>query len=315
MGHRCKKRELSVLLIEEEDEDGTDYSGSEPPMSPTLEPNNESSNHPEVSLNSVIGLSNPKTMKMCGSVKGKDVVVMINPGATHNFISLEFVEELGIVVDDAAVFGVSLGNGDAIKGKGLCKNVELIIDGRISITVDMLPLELGNLDIILGVQWLETLGTVINNWKTQVMQFEAEGQNITLVGDASLVRSQVSMKAIIRKLRKVKEGFYVELNVVEKTGARTGEGDEKEEVPECLQQIIKRYESVFDVPKGLPPPRGHKHAIVLKEGSNPVGFRPYRYPQSQKDEIEKLIKEMLGAGIIKPSNISYSSPVLLVKKT
>lgn len=27
MGHRCTKRELSVLLMEEEDEDGTDYGG------------------------------------------------------------------------------------------------------------------------------------------------------------------------------------------------------------------------------------------------------------------------------------------------
>lgn len=151
MGHRCKKKELSVLLIEEEEEDRTDYSGSDPPMSPTTEPNTEVSSHPEVSLDSVIGLSNPKTMKMRGSLKGRDVMVMIDPGATHNFISLEVVEELGIIVIDAGVFGVSLGNGDEIKGKGLCKDVEVVIDGRISIVVNMLPSELGNSDIILGV--------------------------------------------------------------------------------------------------------------------------------------------------------------------
>lgn len=94
---------------------------------------------------------------------------MIDPGATHNFVSVPIVEELGMVVTDAGGFGVSLGNGEAIRGNGLCKDVELILDGSLAIKVDMLPLELGNSDIILGVQWLETLGTVVSNWRTQVM--------------------------------------------------------------------------------------------------------------------------------------------------
>ena len=53
---------------------------------------------------------------------------------------------------------------------------------------------------------------------------------------------------------------------------------------------------------------------MLKDGSDPVSVRPYRYPQSQNDEIERLIQEMLAAGIIRPSTSPFSSPVLLVKK-
>lgn len=37
---------------------------------------------PEVSLNWVIGLSSPKTMKLTGYIGGKSVVVMIDP-STH----------------------------------------------------------------------------------------------------------------------------------------------------------------------------------------------------------------------------------------
>lgn len=156
-------------------------------------------------------------MKLKGIVKGREVVVMIDPEATRNFIALSVVEELGIKLEETGGFGVSLGNGDAIRGRGLCRNVAIVLDESVEITVDLLPLELGNSDVILGVQWLETLGTVVNNWKTQIMQFEAKGRTITLVGDASLVRSKISLKAMLRTLRKEKEGYYVELNVVEKT--------------------------------------------------------------------------------------------------
>lgn len=57
VGHRCKKKELSVMLIAEE-EGETDVEDSEAPPSPTEEVLTE------VSLNSVIGISNPKTMKL-----------------------------------------------------------------------------------------------------------------------------------------------------------------------------------------------------------------------------------------------------------
>jgi hypothetical protein len=39
---------------------------------------------------------------------------------------------------------------------------------------------------------------------------------------------------------------------------------------------------------------------------------PYRYPFSQKNEIEKIVQELLEEGVILPSTSPYSSPVVMV---
>lgn len=306
LGHRYRRKEFSVIRIDEEEEDGTDGSSSEPPLSPS--PTEEMIS--EVSLNSVIGISNPKTMKIKGQIDDQEVIVMVDPGAIHNFVSLNVVKKLAIPVDDSGEFWVSLGNGETIKGRGVCREINLRLDDKLMVCDDFLPLELGTVDVILGIQWLETLGPVTTNWKSQIMQFEVGNKMVRLVGDPSLIRSQISLKAMIRCLRKDGQGFWLECNQL----GTTELGKIAQKIPRDLLPTIQKYKGVFDEPRGLPPSRGHEHSITLKNGSDLVGVRPYRYPQSQKDEIEKLIKAMLAAGIIQPSKSPFSSPVLLVKK-
>ena len=79
-------------------------------------------------------------------------------------------------------------------------------------------------------------------------------------------------------------------------------------------ELITEYQDIFEEPKKLPPHRVHDHKIILKEGAQPVNVRPYRYPALQKDVIEKIIGEMLEAGVVQPSQSPYSSPIVLVKK-
>ncbi|KAG6515796.1 hypothetical protein ZIOFF_026226 [Zingiber officinale] len=63
----------------------------------------------------------------------------------------------------------------------------------------------------------------------------------------------------------------------------------------------------FAEPKGLPPSCSHDHHIPLISGSAPANVRPYRYPYIHKEEIKKIVQEMLQASIVYPSSFSVAS--------
>lgn len=117
----------------------------------------------ELSLNSVVGLTTPRTMKLKGLIKGVEVVILINSEASHNFISMELLKKLGLGLDTTGSYGVVIGTGLTVKGEGVCRGVALTVQD-VEIVEDFLPLEPGNANVILGMQWLETLGAVTINW-------------------------------------------------------------------------------------------------------------------------------------------------------
>ena len=90
--------------------------------------------------------------------------------------------------------------------------------------------------------------------------------------------------------------------------------EEVQEVPKTVKEMLAQHQRVFGPITRLPPSRDIDHVIQLILGASPVNVRPYRYPHILKNEIERLVQEMLEAGIVRPSSSPFSSPVLLVKK-
>lgn len=80
-----------------------------------------------------------------------------------------------------------------------------------------------------------------------------------------------------------------------------------------MQRVLEAYEDIFKETTTLFSFREVDYCIPLKDGIEPINVRPYRYAHFQKNEIEKQVQDMLKLGLIKPSNGTFSSPVLLVK--
>jgi hypothetical protein len=85
-------------------------------------------------------------------------------------------------------------------------------------------------------------------------------------------------------------------------------------LPKEIVVLLDEFVVTFEAPAALPPERQCDHVIPLVPGATPVHIRPYRYPPSLKDEIEKQVAEMLAKGLIQPSTSAFSSPILLVRK-
>lgn len=80
--HKCKNRQLRMLIMEEEDDlEGGEF---EDALSGEF-------NSLQLSLCSMTGFTSQKSWKMKGSINDQTVVVLIDCGASHSFVSKELV--------------------------------------------------------------------------------------------------------------------------------------------------------------------------------------------------------------------------------
>lgn len=141
---------------------------------------------------------------------------------------------------------------------------------------DFLSIDLGTTDVILGVKWLETLGDVTSNHHSLQLSFMLNGSKVVLQGDPSLVRSQVTLKSLIKALKLEKQGFLVELYMLQQLPSK--EEGFWDEVPSEIRGVLEAHAFVFQPLPGLPSNRELDHAIELVLGTVSVNVRPYRYP-------------------------------------
>ncbi|WVZ21137.1 hypothetical protein V8G54_008459 [Vigna mungo] len=173
-GHRCAERSLRVLLLVE-DEDEEESEMSEEPGEKLM----------ELSACSAEGWTNPGTLKTRGTIGDQKVVVLIDGGASHNYISKNVTEELGLTVTNTTPYSVSLGDRCKRITQGRCEKVRIRLD-EVELEEEFHVFELGGVDVILGVAWLAKLGVVKTDWADMVMEYDVGKKRIWIKGDPAL---------------------------------------------------------------------------------------------------------------------------------
>ncbi|TYK23312.1 peroxidase 64 [Cucumis melo var. makuwa] len=215
----------------------------------------------------------------------KQVVVLIDSGAIHNFIHKKTVEKRKMPME-VTPFGVTIGNRTCV-------------------------------DLVLGMQWLNSTSIIRVHWPSLTMTFWVRERQMVLKGDPTLIKAEYSFKTLEKTWKEEDQGFLVEMQFceVESEEAYDEEvqikGDEK--YLSMIKALLERYSDIFEMPRKLPPKRSIDHHILTLPEQKPINIRPYKYGHAQKEEIEKLVTEMLQAGLNQVT-VSDKIPIPVVEE-
>ncbi|GJW73539.1 putative reverse transcriptase domain-containing protein [Tanacetum coccineum] len=170
--------------------------------------------------------------------------------------------------------------------------------------IDLMPIELGTFDIVIGMDWLVEHDAVIVCGKKEV---HIPVQNEVLVVKGNEGVSRLKVISCIKARKYVEKGSQLFLaHVTEKEPSKR----RLEDVP-----VVCEFPEVFpdDLPR-LPPPRQVEFRIELVPGAAPVARAPYRLALLEMKELFDQLKELSEKGFIRPSSSPLGAPVLFVKK-
>ncbi|VFQ75520.1 unnamed protein product [Cuscuta campestris] len=133
------------------------------------------------SLNNFAGLQPPQSLRLMGRAGTQDARVLIDGGSTHNFIHPEVVAKLQLPITVVPPFRVYVGNGDAMPCMSQCVGVCLLMQTHLFL-VDLFVLQIHGQDLVLGVQWLQQLSKVAQDFAQLTLEFTWEGNLVQLRG-------------------------------------------------------------------------------------------------------------------------------------
>ncbi|GJV06653.1 putative reverse transcriptase domain-containing protein [Tanacetum coccineum] len=232
------------------------------------------------------------------------VTILFDSGADKSFVDVRFSHLLDIKPAKLNTsYEVELADGKVVCTNTILKGCTLNLLDHL-FDIDLMPIELGTFDVIIGMDWLVERDAVIVCGKKEV---HVPYKNKTLVVKGDSGASRLKVISCIKARKYIERGSQLFLAQV----------TEKEPSKKQLQDVpvIRNFPEVFpdDLP-GIPPPRQVKFRIELVPGAAPVARAPYRLAPSELKELSNQLKELLEKGFIRPSSSPWGAPVLFVKK-
>jgi hypothetical protein len=136
---------------------------------------------------------------------------------------------------------VVVANGDYVDIPGCCRDLDITIGGEL-FRIDYYGLALTSYDMVLSIQWLESLGSILWDFTKRTLAFVCNRHRV----------------------------LWTTADMPPQPSMLITEGD-------LMEELLLLFDALFTEPTGLSLQQDHCHHIHLLPGTPPVVVRPYRY--------------------------------------
>ncbi|GJU71779.1 putative reverse transcriptase domain-containing protein [Tanacetum coccineum] len=238
--------------------------------------------------------------------------ILFDTGADRGFISTAFSSLINIaptLLENS--YDVELADGKLVGIDTIIRGCTLNFLNH-PFNIDLMPVELGGFDIIIGMDWLRKYHVVIV-CDDKLVQIPYGNKTLIFHSNESNNgrESQLTIILCSKAQEYMAKGCRIFLaHISAKKEEDKSEGKPLKDVP-----IVRDFPKVFleDLP-GLPPTRPVEFQIKLIPGAAPVARAPYRLAPSEMKELSEQLQELSDKGFIRPSSSPWGAPVLFIKK-
>ncbi|GJY74661.1 retrotransposable element Tf2 [Tanacetum coccineum] len=253
-GHKCPSQMFSLEVVADNDEEEIVWNpvneDGDCELSDVINVVQEENSVPHISLNALYGRNTFHTMRVSGYVSKHEIHILLDSGGTHNFLDCNTAKKLGCPLTSTYPLQVIVAIGNNMMTSKMCR-MKWSLQGE-NFVADMMILPLGGYEMILGIQWLSTLGNIICNFKDLKMSFQYNGRTINLRGSQKGVVQWMQGKQLAKNI-----GIEAQLSSMilcvypESVLSMVSAKPNTHNVPENLQTLLGEYNDVFEVPKDI----------------------------------------------------------------
>lgn len=167
----------------------------------------------QISLHTLLGHLDLETLHLLGHITDQQVVILSDRGNTHNFVQEHLVHSLSLPTRATTPLRVMVGNGHQLHCHLLCETVTVRVQDVVFF-VDHHMLPLCGVNLMLGMQWLKTLGPLLTDYNDLTMKFIYGEQLIELKGDTESTLHLITPPQLHRLVQRDGASEFFHLRII-----------------------------------------------------------------------------------------------------